>query len=377
MFLHIIGDEKFIDFAIEQFESVAQQQNQFVLLYEDELSEVKFIKHSDKVEQCRVGSKRYDEILSLTNSYKAIFIHYLDDLKIRFINDCPTPVDIVWMFWGQDAQKVYVDRAYLPLTSRIVREIFGWNEYLWPYTNWIRRLYLSRTTRGKAMKRVKYCAPIIKEEFHEMTNKLSLSYRHLEFNYGSIESNFKDVENNGLTGDDILVGNSSTITSNHSDVFMFLKRIGVKGRKIVVPLSYGNRRYRDLIVKMGMEMFGDSFVPIVNFLPLAKYNSILGSCGHVVMNHLRQQGLGNIQISLWRGSKVYMNESSILYRSLINKGYVIFKIQDLEAHLGKDESLIEEIRECNRQLLIRDYGKKTTLNRTKAIVDHFSNGAVH
>jgi len=375
MFLHIIGDEKFIDFAIEQFEFVAEQQNRFILLYENELSKVGFIRNSNKIELCRVGSDDYNLLLLEATSYEAIFIHYLDNSKIRFINECPGRLNFVWMFWGQDAQKMYVDKPYLPLTFRVVRKIFGWNEYLWPYTNWIRRLYLSKTERGKAMKKIRYCAPVIKEEFDLLTRKLSLNYKYLEFNYGSIESNFRDVQNGGLTGNNILVGNSSTVTSNHADVFVSLKKQDLGGRKIIVPLSYGNHRYRDLIVEMGKEMFGDNFIPIVDFVPLSEYNAILGSCRHVVMNHLRQQALGNIQISLWRGSKVYMNESSILYKSLTNQGYIIFNTRDLEMHLINDEVLSEEMVEHNRRLLIRGYGKETTLNRTRVIVDHFLKGA--
>ena len=377
MFLHIVGDEKFIDFAIEQFEEEANGQNKFVILSEHESFQPQFIRNLNLIHHCRLGSEEYNELLKEATSFKAIFIHYLDEPKIRFINDCPTFVNLVWMFWGQDAQKLYVDHAYLPRTRRLVKKMYGWNEYLWPYTNWIRRLYLPFTTRGKVMAKIKFCAPVIREELDLVNRKFSLKYKYIDFNYGSIESNFKGNENQRLTGNNILIGNSSTSASNHKDAFELLKSVDLKDKKIIVPLSYGNETYRDLIVKAGQSMFSNSFIPITDFVPLSEYNDILGTCKYVIMNHLRQQALGNIQISLWRGAMVFMNDFSILYKSLKNQGYVVFSIQkDLIRHLQKNENLTEDNIDNNRQLLLQNYGKRAIQAKTKAIIDFFNNQSI-
>ena len=194
MFLHIVSDEKFIDFAIDQFESVAKDQNRFVLINEQKCAEIKLIRNSQKVDPIILDTLGYKELLASAVSYKAVFVHFLCPLKVKFINDCPEQVRFVWMFWGQDAQKLFMDNSYLPITRKILKKMYGWNEYLWPYTNWVRRLYLPFAERGRAMHKIKFCAPVIKEELDLLNEKLNTNYKYIEFNYGSIESNFKGWE---------------------------------------------------------------------------------------------------------------------------------------------------------------------------------------
>jgi hypothetical protein len=80
---------------------------------------------------------------------------------------------------------------------------------------------------------------------------------------------------------------------------------------------------------MGKRRFGAQFVPLTAFLSIGEYVSVLQSCGHVFMNHLRQQAGTNIAISMLRGAKVYMNPLNPLYVWLKGKGCSIASIDTM------------------------------------------------
>ncbi len=63
----------------------------------------------------------------------------------------------------------------------------------------------------------------------------------------------------------------------------------------------------------------------MGYLQPADYLSVVRSCGHVVMNHMRQQALGNIFAALWRGAHVYMNATTA-YGGLARMGFAIDRI---------------------------------------------------
>jgi hypothetical protein len=114
-----------------------------------------------------------------------------------------------------------------------------------------------------------------------------------------------------ISRQNIQVGNSATPTNNHADVFEELKNHDLSGRTVYVPLSYGYANYREYVLKIGKKMLGDRFYPLLDFMPLHEYNRTLSSCGYVIMNHFRQQAVGNIIAALTRGSKVFLGPNFI------------------------------------------------------------------
>ncbi len=88
-----------------------------------------------------------------------------------------------------------------------------------------------------------------------------------------------------------------------------------------MPLSYGgSEAYIQSIIQIGYKLFEDKFHPIEDFIPLAKYQELLNKCGIVWMNHIRQQGAGNIFAAIYMGKKIILNPQSNLYKTLISWG---------------------------------------------------------
>ena len=61
---------------------------------------------------------------------------------------------------------------------------------------------------------------------------------------------------------------------------------------------------KEAILELGEKTLGNSFDPIIEFLPLNAYNARIQSCSHVIMAHERQQAFGTIVTMLYGGGEI-------------------------------------------------------------------------
>lgn len=127
----------------------------------------------------------------------------------------------------------------------------------------------------------------------------------------------------------IQLGNSATETNHHLEIIRKLAIYRGKPFKLYVPLSYGNHRYAKKVIKAGYKYLGEQFIPITDYMTCDHYYDLLSKMTIVIHNHHRQQGLGNIALSLQYGSKVYMNTQSPTWNSLVRQGYVLYDQKDI------------------------------------------------
>lgn len=169
-------------------------------------------------------------------------------------------------------------------------------------------------------------------------------------------------------GDDILVGNSADPSNNHLDVFEWLSQGSrSEGQRIVVPLSYGgSEAYIEAVINSGKVLFGQCFHPILNFMPYERYLDIIGSCGFLVMGHLRQQGYGNILMALSTGVTVYLQPSTTVFKGLKRQGAIVKEI-------GVNSQRLEKISEIERMQNIdvchEHYGYKQSVELTSVLLE--------
>lgn len=110
-------------------------------------------------------------------------------------------------------------------------------------------------------------------------------------------------------------------------------------------------------------------MPVVDYMPIQQYVGILINCGFVIMNHVRQQALGNILIMLYLGAKVFLREENPVYTFLKNHGAILFSIQTLE----EDKSLlseglsVEDIH-INRKVLMSIWSEQVVTDMTKSLI---------
>lgn len=136
----------------------------------------------------------------------------------------------------------------------------------------------------------------------------------------------------------IMIGNSSTRTNNHVEIFNRIhSEIDFSNYEIIVPLSYGESTYRDEIVKLGIYLFEDSFVPLLDFLDLQSYENLLSSIDIAIFYNDRQQAMGNIISLISKSIPIYMKKNNPLWSFFIRKGFYI-----IDAQLRLDFDVSEE-----------------------------------
>jgi len=229
----------------------------------------------------------------------------------------------------------------------------GWNYYI------------------RAINRVDFFSGIIPEEYDLVKQFYpTFSAQQTDYSYCNVNhfSQIEKINDNISHGEDIIIGNSTAYTNNHLDIFESLKNIDVKYKKIFVPLSYSpNPRYVKKIEDKGMELFGNSFIALTDFLPIDKYNDVINRCGICIYGMERQQGMGGIYLNLCNGCKVFLYETSIIYKFCKKIGVKVFSI---EKDLNKNNSLeplSNEVALNNRRIIFEKTSRDYMINKLNNI----------
>lgn len=148
----------------------------------------------------------------------------------------------------------------------------------------------------------------------------------------------------------IQVGNSADPSNNHKQIFERLAQLDIQNQvvKIYCPLSYGNRAYAEEIKQLGESLFGDRFYPLMDFIPLEKYNAILDEINIAVFAHNRQQAMGNKINLLGRGKAVYMRSDISSYALFKKLGITVYSLDDISLRaLPQEIAIANNNRVCN------------------------------
>lgn len=128
----------------------------------------------------------------------------------------------------------------------------------------------------------------------------------------------------------ILIGNSATITNCHCDVLERLRFLSkIDNIRIYCPLSYGDTEYRDKLIKYAKEIYGEKFIPIINFLDYESYMKLLRKIDIGIFNLTRQQALGNLFMLFYLGAKIYMSDDITPWKMFNDLGLKLFSYQEM------------------------------------------------
>ena len=161
----------------------------------------------------------------------------------------------------------------------------------------------------------------------------------------------------------VLIGNSATPTNNHMDFFRKVKGSELQSNSIEImcPLSYGNSDYGIRIAEKGKEVFS-SFHPLFDRLDEKEYAQFLNTIDVAVMNHQRQQGLGNIIALLYCGKKVYLRKDCPVFSYLSGLGIKIFNVEKLYSQTANEIFSFEQVfKENNRKIVSMKFSEKESI----------------
>jgi len=161
----------------------------------------------------------------------------------------------------------------------------------------------------------------------------------------------------------ILLGNAATPTNHHMESFQILEKYKEQDIRIITPLSYGDKEYGWQIAKAGKEIFGDTFVPLWDFLPIHAYKRLLNDVDIALFNHSRQQAMGNTITLLGLGKKVYIRKNTGVWDTLTNMGIQVFDVEHFNIDINESlEKNAKRVREC--------FSYKTYLRQLEKIFTH-------
>lgn len=361
--LHLATDDKFIDMAYPYFEKLAPESND-VYVY-SKLSSLIYVKCP-----CEV----FNNIPSLFKSiqwsqYDKVIFHSLPSAYYPFLFLIPKDIPILWIGWGYDYYNSLIKKdLVLPETYKLSKQ------KAYTVKNLLRKTIIKLAKSfllKKVVARINYFSPVLINEYEEIITEYN--YRkfpiYIKFNYGSLEKNFiKGFEEQLVNGNNVLVGNSATPTNNHIEAFEFIK--GIDGsHKIICPLSYGDEAYKNLIFNIGKKEFQENFIPLIEFMPMRDYVEMIISCKYVIMNHVRQQALGNIITMMYLGALIFLREDNPIYSFFKKEGAYIYNIETLSnKSIFSFPDLSTEQVETNRQILRSHFSEKIINNNILSIL---------
>jgi len=259
------------------------------------------------------------QILKLIFKSEWIYIHLLSydpTLLFWFLNK-QLLRKATWIVWGSD---IYAfQKQYQSLRTRVYE--------------WLRRQIIPVFPE---------IAAFVREDFELITSIYGSKARYIPILY-PLPVSLKQLNNivAPARSDDVIVmtGNSGDPTNNHLEIFGLLSHFGNENMKIVCPLAYGGtEEYRQLVISKGISTFGKNFVPWLEMKSKEEYAQQLAGVDIAIMNHKRQQGLGNILALLYLGKKVFLRPDTTSYAFMLRNNCMVYNTQDLKGMTFTDFS---------------------------------------
>jgi dTDP-N-acetylfucosamine:lipid II N-acetylfucosaminyltransferase len=371
---HITKKSHFFHNVSYQFEKAFEGQNSY-FLHTRELVSQEEKEAFSKVEQIYfVGDKTKDiaDLFERIQKFDIVFLHGLDMFSSRLMLFADMEPKVVFLFFGGEIyenSKILKSKPFGNLTIKKYNNFDNRKERF--IENSLYRIkYVFDTLESKikkAIQKIDYFAVVHKEDYDFMiANKvMPSSVKYFKFSFYPIEFLYNNEIDTSNSGNNILIGNSRSYANNHLEIFSILSKFNIANRKVIVPLSYGNMKGIDSLVQNGKENLGDRFSPLLELMPLHEYNKMLSTCSVAIMNHYRQQAVGNIIALVYSGAKVYLSSQNTIYHFLKRIGCNVYSVENdlITSNINALEPLPREESTQNKEILYR------FLNTKKLIED--------
>lgn len=335
--IHIATDEKFVNAAWLQFESVFPKQNFFYIAIKNLDEPLKHV--TDPI----LEKIQFKDLKQLGEHFsnELVVLHSLPEFFFDFVLLLPSRTKIIWLCYGYE---VYNDPNYFSFKNLFGKHTYSkisniktpkplnkrWKllHHFLPQKK-LHRNITSYLKKRKAFKRIDILGTSFKEEFKAITRLTKshfdfLKYWHYPLEYiididAPVKANCRCL----------VIGNSAAASNNHLEAFNILKTKNLTNiDKIVIPLNYGDNGLKDLIDYEAKLQFGERYYPIHEFLTLNEYNDILSECGIAIFHNKRQQAIGNTLALLWHGARVYLSKHNPFYHFLKRIGITVFSVEN-------------------------------------------------
>lgn len=213
---------------------------------------------------------------------------------------------LVWVYWGGD---IYAFKEK-------DKNIKGW------FYELCRRIIIKNLKNISGFLREDF--EVIKKVYRAKADYTQIIYP-IPVDFSMLEKALMESQPTNNTVKTILAGNSADPSNNHIELFKLLEGFKAENIEIICPLSYGpDKAYTAKVIGEGERIFGEKFKPLTQFLDKTEYSKILLQVDVAIMNHQRQQGLGNLSSILWLGKKVFVRSDTTSFSYFKSAGITVF-----------------------------------------------------
>lgn len=366
MLLHLMFDEKIINRTIGLFEQELPGCNRYVIF--GRRGPFRHVTPSERV----ISSDRYRP--EDDSPVTAVVVHSLDMEKAAFIErHCPPGIPVYWIIWGKDLYNTLLSPKGFRMYDRSAAYYTPLRRLRAPFHGIKYRIRAARIMRF-VRRRVTCLVTDITHNDYDVFARYYPEIRriaHAEFFYYPIDEILgEELLGAEISGQNILVGNSNSLTNNHEYAFRQLAGLQLGERKVIVPLSYnGKPAYRKTILEAGEKAFGEKFMPLTQFMPLAEYNRLMQTASVAIYGNWRQEAIGNIIIALYLGAKVFIAARNPVLAWARAMGLHVFELEQIDQQ-KLDTPLTQAERQQNRTILSERFDRAHFLEAVHTIFSH-------
>lgn len=380
--LHLLHpDIKTVEYFISYFEEFHSGRNRYLAITDSDDIRDELVKsdYSSYIEVLQEDESSFYQLIKSWENYQAVITHAMSPFQARLISQIPLHIKVGWTLFGYEVynfipaikSKILLPQSSAEFLEQDIKSKLVRTTTYQQICKIVGKRHIANVIL-KGLRRVDIFGVTNLKEGEFIINNLELgciSKQYFTYDLNTILGKIDITAK--CSGQNILLGNSSSLTNNHLEALQFLSKQSLGTRKVITPLSYGNKDYGVKIIEHGNALLGSNFKPLTTFLSKEKYNAILLSCSVAIMNHLRQQALGNIISLLWFGTKVFLNEANPVYQYFIELDVKVFSIQkDLETNFEEAlEPLSDEAITHNRTIISKIFSKETVLEKNRHFLE--------
>lgn len=368
--IHFCEDEKFINSAYSQFGKISQ--NNIIYVYGTD--GVESLIHINKTHRIKIVANIKEEFIALKEN-SILVLHGLPDYVSQYLNHIPKAITVIWLIYGYE---IYNDPYFYSankLLDKHTRARFKQNEIsfkkqvkevVWPLYRKINSslYYTSKEIKINNLKRVDFFGFGYKEEYESIIAKLGFRRPFFDFMYYPLEYIVDKNQPYSVDRKTILIGHSGFPSVNHIDVFKKLEETKITDQQLIVPFSYGDRKYISAVTSL-LTLKNNHIEVITDFMPIEKYNHLLSSVKIAIFNMRRQQAIGNIIALLYNGAKVFLSEKNTFFHFLKRHCLFIYSYEKDLNTLELKSGLSSQQIEANRTILRNLFNEEKRLVLTK------------
>ncbi len=218
-----------------------------------------------------------------------------------------------------------------------------------------------KPSQVEVIKKVGYLITFMKEDVDWVRLNYQSIGQHMEcfaypsniFNAASYKKETRENRRN------IMVGHSGVEDNIHIEIFNLLHERLPHNINVLCPLSYPlMNSYMAHVVKVGTQMFGERFTPLVSWMTKYEYDNFLDSVDVAILPSWRQHAMGNIINLLGRGIHVYLNDKTTSWQFFKRLGLQVDSYNQIDGFSANNpnHSNIELVNHIfSEQRLINDW----------------------